>query len=195
MERKAYPRFVHGFEQLLKHFISDNKCTIPECKKCLHCKEIIGFGISLMLRVLLSETYRSHAGSNLTIFLRPLLSRKQCYHMLKENLFTRDQDIKDSNVYWTKFNETYFSQLKLVILFPEDVLYYLPFLCYNDTFKTLLDLYQEIFSQKKLSFKGKTFVMLMWHLNGLVAISPGFVHTMWGESIESCTIVWLSQQK
>lgn len=200
MERKAYPRFVYGFEQLFCHLVNTT-CRRSDCKQCQQCIDIISYGISLFIRTLLLEMYRLCEGSNLTVFVRPLLSKKQCQHMLDENIFIQNKDDNDKNsmdVYlnqWTKFNTTYFSNLKLSILFPKCALHYLPFLCYNDTFDVLLDLYHELFQNLPLSFRGKTFAMLLWHLNGLIALNPGFVETMWSEAIESNLIVWMSRQQ
>jgi len=198
MERKAYPRFVYGFEQLFSHLVNTT-CRTPDCKQCEKCIDIISYGISLNIRVLLLEIYRLCEGNNLTVFLRPLLSKNQCYHMLTENIFIQDQfhDKSDISVcmdQWSKFNTTYFPNLKLTILFPKCALYYLPFLCYNDTFKILHDLYDELFHSDPLSFRGKTFAMLLFYLNGLLALNPGFVETMWGEALESNLIVWMSRQ-
>lgn len=199
MDRKAYPRFVFGFEQLFSHFV-DAGCRLPDCKQCQQCTDIISYGVSIVVRVLLLEVYRLSEGNNLTVFLRPLLSKKQCYHMMFENKFTQEKsDAADSMSVcmnqWSKFNATYFPNLKLSILFPKCALHYLPLLCYNDTFKVLHDLYDESFHSFPLSFRGKTFAMLMWHLNGLIALNPGFTETMWGESLESNLIVWMSRAK
>ena len=192
MERKAYPRFVYGFEHLFHHYIY-TKCKKSECQICQQCLDIISYGVSLVVRVLLLEMYRSSEGSNLTVFLRPLLSKKQCYDVITNKRIDQTQDDVCMKQ-WRYFNKTYFPTLNLSILFPKDALYFLTFLSYSDTFHVLVDLYNELFTTHQLSFRAKTFVMLMWHLNGLIALNPGFVETMWGDALESNLIVWEEKQ-
>ena len=196
MERKAYPRFVFGFEQLFIHWVN-TACRLTDCKQCQQCMDITGYGVSIIMRVLLLEMNRLCEGSNLTLFLRPLLSKKQCQHMITKNQLIQEQGDTNNTEsigmnQWSKFNTMYFPNLNLSILFPKCALLYLPFLCYNDTFHVLHDLYKELFQSFPLSLRGKTFAMLLWHLNGLLALNPGFVETMWGESLESNLIVWMS---
>ena len=73
-----------------------------------------------------------------------------------------------------------------------DAYMYIPLLKYNDTFNMLSKLYMEAVFQGPNSYRSQCFLLASWHMNGLVAINPAYVWTMWGEGLFNDLIVWIS---
>lgn len=61
-------------------------------------------------------------------------------------------------------------------------LHYIPLIEFNDLFKQLVELYNEII-QGCTTFRSYAFLLLSLHINGIFAINPSYVWLMWSETI------------
>lgn len=200
MERQSYPRFCnpdveHSFAHWILH-ADRHDSTL--CHWCELNKHIVAYAVSIFIEHLVNEWYIQNAGSNTTIFMQSYINTDQAKDILKRK--QQDIDSMNNRCDVAKKNlkdllEVYFPGLEnlgINVRLSYDAHMYMPLLKYNSTFIMLSELYMEGVIHGANTYRSQCFLLVSWHLNGLVAINPGYVWTMWGEGIFNDLIVWIS---
>lgn len=205
MERRGYPRFCHqDVEYSFAHWILHaDRHDSTLCRWCNLNIHIVAYAVSIFIEHLLNEWYIQNAGSNTTIFMQSFINVNQAKDLLRQSQdFLSCQDIESMDnchdVAKKSLQELigkYFPNLQNLVTdirLSYDAYMYIPLLKYNDTFNMLSKLYMEGVIHGGNTYRSQCFLLASWHMNGLVAVNPGYVWTMWGEGLFNDLIVWIS---
>lgn len=203
-----YPRFIRKeVEDIFIHWLNFSRHhpdvqnlqgTVEECKDCTHFKNIVDYGVMLHLHAIVESWYIFVKGSNCSSLIAEYISVEQAENICK-NISYLDPSVYDYDQIAKKRVEYFFTQY-----FPtvkrqeefEDVFinfaHYLPFIEECDVmFKTLAVRYNFILNNEKNNFYYTlVFVMLCFHLNGLLAFPPAIVKYMWAENLSKILIAY-----
>lgn len=202
----SYPKFYHPDIKLvfLHWFLSPDRHPIKTCKLCKLNTEIIKFTILFFFRTILDEVCRKCHGSNSIALLMGDITPLEADVVIKdENLFLLDflekhkNDDDDENLYKIISNNRLQRLFdKYFPIFDEEIItynfvdinvsacQYIPLLEFNDLFKILISLYNELM-QGCTTVRSYVFYLLSFHVNGIFAIKPSYVYLMWSETIST----------
>lgn len=206
MDRQRYPRFCnkdveHSFAHWILH---SERHEIATCRWCELNMHIVAYAVSIYIEHILNEWYIQNAGSNSVVFMQAFINTKQAEDLLSRtcHLLEQQRDLQSEDTFYevAKRNlqdiiDTFFPGLQGImtnIRLSYDAYMYMPLLKYNDTFNMLSQLYMEAVQQGGSNYRSQCFLLTAWHMNGLVAINPACVWSMWGEGMCNDLIVWIS---
>lgn len=201
-----YPRFVHrDIEELFIHWLHFNnvhsgstlKKTSTFCYKCLWFKDCIDFGVMKQLNCLLAMWEKKLRGSDISSIVLGYMTEEEAHNIYKQILF-HSHDGRSYSVIARKQIEEMIDKYFNSILHQDELEisvetgHYLPFIIHCVAqFRTLAVRYNEIIMNITENYYYMiAFVLTCFHLNGILAFSPGIVKFMWSELLPESVIAW-----
>lgn len=201
-----YPRFEsEDVEDLFLHWLEFDKHhknnnlfnTAEECTDCKHFKNCLDYGVMWLLYSIVESWHNQLKGSNASSLITGHMSEEEL-----RDIYENVRKIKSDENYEEITKERlealfykYFPSIGHRHIFGQllnESAHYLPFItrCVAG-FKTLAVLYNDVlFNVKENYYYNIMFVFHNFHLNGLLAFSPGVVRYMWAESLPKSLIAW-----
>jgi hypothetical protein len=204
---KPYPRFVPlEVEELFIHWLLFERHhggkniieTVSSCYRCFLLKDCIDVGVMKQLNAILEAWEKKLRGSNIASLLLGYMTEEEArliYQTVKHvNLTGNDksEDIGKRRI--LEMFDIYFPSIthRDILEISIESGHYLPFIIYCVVqFKTLVVRYNEFLMNVKENFYYMiAFVLLNFHLNGVLAFSPATVKFMPAEIICESIIAW-----
>ena len=202
-----YPRFIkHEIEDIFIHWLNFDRHhvgkkleeTIKECEDCIYFKKILDFGVMLHLHTIVESWDTFVRGSDCSSLISEYISVDQAVNIYK-NVPHLDPSVHDYREVEERRVQCFFAEYFPTIEKQDEfqtvffnLAHYLPFIEECDvTFKTLAVRYNFVLNNEKSNFYYTlVFVMLCFHLNGLLAFPPAIVKCMWAENLPKVLIAY-----
>lgn len=204
--REPYPRFLsQDIEALFIHWLTFEKhhsnktlCeTISHCSECFLIKDCIDVAVMKQLHCTIRSWEKMLKGSNVASLLTGYMTENEA-RTIYENIISLDPDSSDydkiAKIRIHEMFNTFFPSIthKNILEISLETGHYLPFITHCCVqFKTLAVRYNEVLLNTKENFYYMIiFVLLSFHLNGLLAFSPDIITYMWAETFLESVIAW-----
>ena len=208
MTSAPYPRFISSdIEELFIHWLQFDKYhegftlkdTVAFCCDCYFFKDCIDFGVMKQLDSLLQTWEKKLKYSNISSLLVGFMKEDEARFIFENVKCQKSVSSFDDGILARNRIEQmflfYFNSIthKDLLEISIDSGHYLPFItnCVAQ-FKALSVRYNELIMSefKENLYYMVAFVLLNFHLNGLIAFSPAVVKLMWGDIFCESIIAW-----
>lgn len=202
----SYPRFVpNDAEQLFTHWLQFDqlhkgmnlKETCTFCDKCFLFKDCVDLGVMKQLNCILETWEKRFRGSDVSSLLLGYMTEEEAiriYKSTKALKFDKEHYEAIGKMRITEMFDLYFNSIlhRDVLEISPEIGHYLPFIIHCVVqFKTLAVRYNElVMNMSENCYYMVVFVLTCFHLNGILAFSPGVVQSMWSELFLESVIAW-----